>query len=81
MCAFIPASANWMGWVCSRARPSKSGAQAGLTGVPARSAPYAAKYRLAKWTSSRARNSPASKVLASTAASTSRVTCQYMRLK
>ena len=43
MWAFMPASANWIGWVWSRARDSNSGAHAGLTGVPARSAAYAAK--------------------------------------
>ena len=62
MCAFIPASANWIGRVFSRLRPSKSGSQAGLIGVPARSAAYASKKRLAKCTSSRSRNSPASKL-------------------
>jgi hypothetical protein len=73
--------ANWIGSVRSRARPSNRGAHAALTVVPSRSAAYASKNRLAKWTSSRARNSPASNVLESTAASTSLVTCQYIRLK
>ena len=81
MWAFMPASANWIGSVWSRARPSNRGAHAALTVVPSRSAAYASKNRLAKWTSSRARNSPASNVLESTAASTSLVTCQYIRLK
>ena len=81
MWAFIPASANWIGWVCGFARASKRGAQAGVTCSPALSAAYAVKNRLAKWTSSRARNSPARNAWPATALLTSSVTWEYIRLK
>ena len=80
MCAFMPASANWMGWVWSRSRASNSGAQAGLT----RAGLVGGVRREVEV---REVHVEAAKELASLEGARvdgfvdERVTCQYMRLK
>ena len=57
----MPASANWTGWMPAAARCSASGRQASGTAAGSPTAPAAAKYRLAKSTSSCVMNAGSAK--------------------
>ena len=81
MCAFMPASANWIGSIPAVPRSSASGRQARGTaaGVPA--ARSAAKYRLAKFTSRLVMKAGSAKNPWPRSVPTVWVTCRYIRLK
>ena len=83
MCAFMPASANWIGSIPAAARRSTSGCHASGTGAGAGSdsASAAAKYRFANVTSSRLMKPASAKNPWVSEALTCLVTSRYMRLK
>ena len=81
MWAFMPASANWTGSIPATARWRTSGRQGSGTAAGSAAVPAAAKYRLAKVTSSWVMNAGSAKKPWPSWLFTCRVTSRYMRLK